>query len=55
MTSSRYRGYSLIGMCHAQRVGFLGRFGLKTGIQFAHFGLESDIVVMSFRGKYGNV
>ena len=26
------------------RVGFLCRFGLKTGIQFAHFGLESDIV-----------
>ena len=24
-----------------QRVGFLCRFGLKTGIDFAHFGLES--------------
>ena len=23
-----------------QRVGFLGRFGLKTGIDFANFGLE---------------
>ena len=23
-----------------QRVGFLRRFGLKTGIDFAHFGLE---------------
>jgi len=25
-----------------QRVGFLRRFGLKTGIDFADFGLESD-------------
>ena len=26
------------------RVGFLRRFGLKTGIRFAHFGLESGMV-----------
>ena len=26
------------------RVGFLWRFGLKTGIHFAHFGLESGMV-----------
>ena len=26
------------------RVGFLRRFGLKTGIQLAHFGLESAMV-----------
>jgi len=26
------------------RVGFLRRIGLKTGIHFAHFGLESGIV-----------
>ena len=26
------------------RVGFLCRFGLKTGIHFAHFGLESGMV-----------
>ena len=25
-------------------VGFLRRFGLKTGIHFAQFGLESDMV-----------
>ena len=25
-------------------VGFLRRFGLKTGIHFAHFGLESSMV-----------
>ena len=27
-----------------QRVGLLCRFGLKTGIHFAHFGLESGMV-----------
>ena len=27
------------------RVGFLRRFGLKTGIDFAHFGLESGVVL----------
>ena len=27
-----------------QRVGFLRRFGLKTGIDFPHFGLESGMV-----------
>ena len=26
------------------RVGFLHHFGLKTGIDFAHFGLESGMV-----------
>ena len=26
------------------RVGFLGRFGLKTDIHFAHFGLELGMV-----------
>ena len=34
------------------RVGFLRRFGLKTGIQFAHFGLESGMV---FEGSDGIV
>ena len=33
------------------RVGFLRRFGLKTGIRFAHFGLESSIV---FEGTTGD-
>ena len=27
-----------------QRVGFLGLFGLKTGIHFVYFGLESGMV-----------
>ena len=33
------------------RVRFLRRFGLKTGIRFAHFGLESGIV---FEGTTGD-
>ena len=33
-----------IGMCHPQRVWFLGLFGLKTGIHFAYFGLESGML-----------
>ena len=34
----------------SHRVGFLRRFGLKTGIDFAHFGLESGVV---FKGTKG--
>ena len=32
------------GYVSPHRVGFLGRFGLKTGIHLAHFGLESCMV-----------
>ena len=32
-------------------VGFLRRFGLKTGIHFAHFGLESGMVFGETTGK----
>ena len=28
-----------------QRVGFLRRFGLKTGVDFAYFGLNSGMVL----------
>ena len=28
----------------SHRVGFLRRFGLKTGIHFVHFGVESGMV-----------
>ena len=31
------------------RVGFLCRFGLKTGIHFPHFGLESGMVLGELR------
>ena len=36
--------YKLYRYVPPHRVGFLRRFGLKTGIHFAHFGLESDMV-----------
>ena len=34
------------------RVGFLPRFGVKTGIHFAHFGLESGMVFKGTTGVY---
>ena len=37
------------------RVGILRRFGLKTGIHFAHFSLESQGIGYGFRGNYGSV
>ena len=36
--------YKLYRYLPPHRVGFLRRFGLKTGIHFAHFGLESGMV-----------
>jgi len=42
--------YNLYRYVPPHRVGFLRRFGLKTGIQFAHFGLESG---MGFEGTMG--
>ena len=35
-----------------QRVEFLGLFGLKTDIDFAHFGLESGMVFEGTTGAY---
>ena len=35
------------------RVGILRRFGLKTGMHFAHFSLESQRIRYGFRGNYG--
>ena len=35
-----------------QRVGFLRRFGLKTGTDFVHFGLESGMVLEGSTGVY---
>ena len=32
-----------------RRVGFLGPFGLKTGLHFVHFGLESGMVFKGTR------
>ena len=39
--TSLYTPYRYVPL---QRVSFLRYFGLKTGIDFAHFGLESDMV-----------
>ena len=38
-----------------QRVGFLHRFGLKTSIDFVHFGLESGMVFEQTTGVYENI
>ena len=37
------------------RVGFLRRFGLKMGIHFAHFGLESGMVFEGTAGIYESI
>ena len=37
------------------RVGLLRRFGLKTGIHFAYFGLGSGMVLGGTTGVYGSV
>ena len=42
--------YKLYKFLLPHRVGFLRRFGVKTGIRFAHFGQGSGMV---FRGNYG--
>ena len=36
--------YKLYRYVPPHQVGFLHRFGLKTGIHFAHFGLELGVV-----------
>ena len=48
-----YRSY--IGHVPPHRVGFLRRFGLKTGIDFAHFGLESGMVFEGTTGVYERI
>ena len=39
----------------AHRVGVFRRFGLKTGINFAHFGLESGMVFEGTTGVYERI
>ena len=39
----------------AHRVGVFRRFGLKTGIDFAHFGLESGMVFEGTTGVYERI
>ena len=38
-----------------QREGVLRRFGLKKGIDFAHFGLESGVVFDKSTGVYERI
>ena len=42
-------------VCAASRVGFLPRFGLETGIDFAQFGLESRMVFEGTTGLYERI
>ena len=46
---------SHIGMCHPQRVGFLRRFDLKTGIDCVHFSLELGMVFEETTGVYERI
>ena len=44
-----------IGMCRPKGSGFLHHFGLKTGIHFAYFGLESGMVFEGTTGVYEHI
>ena len=48
-------GTLLYKLVPSHRIGFLRRFGLKTGIHFAHFGLESGLVVEGTTGVYERI
>ena len=50
--SPLHKLYSLYRYVPPHRVGFLRRLGLKTGIHFAHFGLESGMVLEGTTGLY---
>ena len=47
--------YKLYRVCAALSVGFLRRFGLKMGIHFAHFGLESGMIFEGTTGVYEHI
>ena len=47
--------YKLHRYVAPHRVGFLHGFGLKTGIHFAHFGLESGLVFERTTGAYKRI
>ena len=47
--------YKLYKYVPLHKVGFLSRFGLKTSIHFAHFGLESGVVFEGTTGVYGRI
>ena len=47
--------YKLYRYVSPDRVGFLCRFGLKTGMHFGHFGLESGMVFEGTTGVYERI
>ena len=47
--------YKLYRYVPPHRVGFLCRFVLKTGIHFAHFGLESGMAFEGTTGAYERI
>ena len=47
--------YKLYRYVPPHRIGFLGCFGLKTSLHFAHFGLESGMVFEGTTGVYGRI
>ena len=46
---------SHIGTCRPKGLGFLGRFGLKRGVDFAHFDLELGMVFKGTTGLYERI
>ena len=44
-----------VGMCRPKGYGFCAFFGLKTGIHFAQFGLESCMVFEGTAGIYERI
>ena len=51
-TTPLYKPYRYVP---PQKVSFLRRFGLKTGIDFAHFGLESGMGFEETTGEYERI
>ena len=47
--------YKLYRYVPSQRVWFLSRFGLKTGIDFDHYGLKSSMVFEGTTGAYKRI
>ena len=47
--------YKLYRYVPPHRIGFLGCFGLKMSLHFAHFGLESGMVFEGTTGVYGRI
>ena len=47
-----FKLYRLYGYVPPQRVWFLSRFGLQTGIGFDHYGLKSGMVFKGTTGAY---